>query len=85
MEYDIVAAVLVADFTIALTFKDGLTGWLICKASFFYGVFVRINTPEKFALFELQGGVLTWENGDLDLAPDALHTTISQYGKAVLA
>lgn len=75
------------NFKLAVVFVDGLQGEVEMSAlihSSHAGVFARLADVQQFQQVFVEYGAVAWP-GDLDLAPDALHTTISQYGKAVLA
>jgi hypothetical protein len=43
------------------------------------GVFAALRDPAIFAQARVEYGVVTWP-GELDLAPDAMHEAIKQYG-----
>ena len=43
------------------------------------GVFAALSDPSLFAQATLDLGAVTWP-GELDLAPDAMHTAIQEHG-----
>ncbi|MBI3772161.1 MAG: DUF2442 domain-containing protein [Gammaproteobacteria bacterium] len=47
------------------------------------GVFAALRDENLFAQARIEYGVVTWP-GELDLAPDAMHTEISQHGTWIL-
>jgi len=46
------------------------------------GVFAAFRDPKVFSQAYLQWGTLTWP-GELDLAPDAMYTSIKSTGRFV--
>ncbi len=44
------------------------------------GVFAALADPALFAQVRIEYGAVTWP-GDLDLAPDAMHTAIKTHGE----
>ncbi len=83
MYYDIQSFQFVDEREIFITFADGLSGLVEFKPNFFQGVFEPLADPDLLHAATLENGVLMWP-GELDIAPDALHKTITQYQKAVL-
>lgn len=66
-----------------VTFIDGLQGTVCFKPSFLTGVFESIKDESYFNKVYVDHGVVTWP-GELDLAPDAMHTEIKKHGSWVL-
>lgn len=69
-----------------VAFADGLTGTVDLSGmvqSPRAGVFAPLADPALFAQVRLNCGAVTWP-GELDLAPDAMHTAIQTYGEWVL-
>lgn len=69
-------------FRLRVAFADGLTGvvdisGLVHSPS--AGVFAALSDPSLFAQVTIDYGVVTWP-GELDLAPDAMHTAIQEHG-----
>ena len=71
---DLVDAEYIGDFKIKCTFKDGKQG--IVDMSQYYkkgGVFSRLADREYFKTFYIDNGVLSWDEGKIDIAPETLY------------
>lgn len=69
-----------------VAFVDGLTGMVDLSRMVHSpkaGVFAALADLAFFAQVRLDYGAVTWPGG-LDLAPDAMHTTIQAHGEWVL-
>ena len=69
--------------TLTVKFSDGLQGTVRFKPSHLTGVFESLKDEEYFNKVFVNHGVVTWP-GELDLAPDAMHTEIKKNGFWVL-
>ena len=69
--------------TLTVKFSDGLQGTVRFKPSHLTGVFESMKDEEYFNKVFVNHGVVTWP-GELDLAPDAMHTEIKKNGCWVL-
>jgi Protein of unknown function (DUF2442) len=67
------------DYRIRVFFKDGLSGLVEFRLSFFKGVFSHLVDPKAFAKVTVFDEVVTWP-GHLDLAPDAMYDGIKNNG-----
>ena len=70
-------------FRLRVAFADGLTGTVDLSRlvrSPKAGVFAALADPSLFAQVKLDYGAVTWP-GELDLAPDAMHTAIQQHSE----
>ena len=65
--------------TLSVKFSDGLQGTVCFKPSHLTGVFESLKNEEYFNKVFVDHGVVTWP-GELDLAPDAMHTEIKKNG-----
>jgi hypothetical protein len=63
------------NYRIKVYFKDGFSGLVEFKMSFFTGVFSHLVDPQAFAKVTVFDDVVTWP-GHLDLAPDAMYDSI---------
>ena len=66
-----------------VAFADGLAGVVDMSAlvhSPEAGVFAALRDPSLFAQAVLNYGAVSWP-GELDLAPDAMHAAIREYGE----
>ena len=69
--------------TLTVKFSDGFQGTVRFKPSHLTGVFESLKDEEYFNKVFVNHGVVTWP-GELDLAPDAMHTEIKKNGFWVL-
>ena len=73
-------------FRLRVRFNDGAEG-IVELADFINsdgaGVFAALHEEKVFREARLVLGAVTWP-GDLDLAPDAMHRAISEYGKWIV-
>lgn len=83
MYWDVTTVKAVNYLTLKVTFTDGLQGSVCIKPSFLTGVFESIKDESYFYKVYVEHGVVTWP-GELDLAPDAMHTEIKKHGSYVL-
>jgi hypothetical protein len=68
-------------FRLRVAFADGLTGTVDLSGlvhSPRAGVFATLADPFLFAQVTLEYGAVVWP-GELDLAPDAMHTAIQEH------
>lgn len=68
---------------LSVTFADGLTGVVDLSdlvKSPNAGVFSALADPALFAQVKIEYGAVTWP-GNLDLAPDAMHSAIQSCGE----
>jgi hypothetical protein len=69
------------DFRLRVAFADGLTGMVDMSRMVHSpkaGVFAALADPALFAQVRLDYGAVAWP-GELDLAPDAMHTAIQEH------
>lgn len=74
-------------YAVFVRFKDGSAGTVYMRGlieSDRAGVFAALREPAVFAQAQVVLGAVTWP-GEIDLAPDAMHDQISQYGHWVIA
>lgn len=75
-------------YKIAVTFADGTTGIADLSPRLLQGSlgdgFDTLCDPKVFASVYIKHGALTWP-GDIDLAPDAMHSRIRESGVSMLA
>jgi hypothetical protein len=68
-------------FRLQVAFADGLTG-MVDMSRLVHSpearVFAVLADPSLFAQIRLEYGAVTWP-GELDLAPDAMHTAIQEH------
>jgi hypothetical protein len=73
-------------FRLRVAFADGLSGTVDLSGlvhSPRAGVFAPLADPALFAQVGLEYGAVAWP-GELDLAPDAMHSAIKEHGEWVL-
>lgn len=86
MPWRVVEVRALADFSLYVRFVDGLEGEVDMAAlihSPTAGVFAQLSDSSRFAQVFVEHGAVTWP-GEIDLAPDAVHTEIKKHGKWVL-
>ncbi|MHB8302463.1 MAG: DUF2442 domain-containing protein [Acidobacteriaceae bacterium] len=70
-------------FRLQVAFADGLRG-VVDMSGLVHspkaGVFAALADPHIFAQVKLEHGAVTWP-GEVDLAPDAMHTAIQKHGE----
>ena len=74
----------VDDHAVRVWFNDGLEGTVRFLPGFFRGVFAHLTDPSQFQKVTVLNGAVTWP-GELDLAPDAMHSEIKANGEWVVA
>jgi hypothetical protein len=68
-------------FRLRVAFADGLTGFVDMSRMVHSpqaGVFAKLADPSLFAQATLDYGAVAWP-GELDLAPDAMHSAIQEH------
>jgi Protein of unknown function (DUF2442) len=83
MYWGITEVKVIGDHVLQVRFKDGLEGVVKFLPNFFRGVFAPLRDQKQFQQVLLVDGVVTWP-GELDLAPDAMHSEIKASGQWVL-
>ena len=84
MNWDVIEAKLVDSDTLHVRFRDGIAGDVVFRPGFFRGVFAPLRDTERLRQLTVVDGVVTWQEGSLDLAPDAMHQAIRERGVWVL-
>jgi hypothetical protein len=71
---DLLKVEYIEPFKIKCTFRDGKTG-LIDMSRYYEkgGVFSRLADLEYFKTFYIDNGVLSWGEGEIDIAPETLY------------
>lgn len=83
MYWDVVSVSPEKHLQLQVSFADGLQGTVEFKPSHLTGVFETLKDKSYFDKVYVDNGVVTWP-GELDLAPDAMHTEIKKNGRWVL-
>ena len=74
MYFNIIEAVYIEDYKIQLSFSNGKSGMIDLAEYIMEGdIFEGIRALEKFKNFTLEYGTLTWDNGEIDIAPETLY------------
>ena len=79
MYWDVTSVKPVQYLTLKVKFSDGLQGTVRFKPTHLTGVFESLKDETYFNKVFVDHGVVTWP-GELDLAPDAMHTEIKKNG-----
>jgi len=83
MYWDVAAVQPKEHLMLHVKFIDGLEGTVQFKSSHLTGVFEALKDEAYFKQVFIDHGVVTWP-GELDLAPDAMHTEIKKHGHWIL-
>jgi Protein of unknown function (DUF2442) len=83
MYWDVTSVKPIEYLTLKVTFIDGLEGTVHFKPSHLTGVFESLKDKSYFNKVYVSHGVVTWP-GELDLAPDAMHSEIKKNGSWIL-
>ena len=83
MYWDVTSVEPEQHLTLKVKFADGLQGTVRFKPTHLTGVFESLKDKAYFNKVFIDHGVVTWP-GELDLAPDAMHTEISKNGCWIL-
>ena len=67
------------DFIILVTFSTGETRQVDCTELFELPAFARLADKDAFATLEVRRGVLTWLDGEVDIAPEGLYARSYEY------
>jgi hypothetical protein len=74
MYFDIIEAEYLGEYRIKILFEDNASGIADLSGYINKGVvFKPFNEIRYFANFKIENGTLTWGNGELDIAPEALY------------
>ncbi len=74
MYFDIVKADYISDYKMNLYFEDGKKGLVDFKEYAKSGeVFSRFSDIGYFRKFYIEDGILTWGQGEVDIAPETLY------------
>jgi hypothetical protein len=80
---DVAEVTALEGFRLHVRFCDGLEGQVDMRAlvhSPDAGVFAQLADPVQFARVYVEYGAVTWP-GEIDLAPDGMHTQIKKHGE----
>ncbi len=74
-DYDIIKVIPIGGFILEFVFKNGHRGQI--NFSRYFGqnpVYDRLRTDkELFNSFKIESGILTWANGEIDIAPETIY------------
>jgi hypothetical protein len=84
LNWDVVEASVTGEYSLSVSFRDGVRGTVQFRPSFFRGVFASLREHSQFKEVQVVDGVVTWP-GELDLAPDAMYRAIKEHGELVLS
>ncbi len=74
MYFDIINAEHISDYKINLFFEDGKSGIVDFKEYVKSGeVFLIFSDMEYFRKFHIEDGILTWGQGEVDIASETLY------------
>ena len=74
MYFNVIDAVYIGEYRIDLKFKNGKTGIVNLAEYISNGeIFKPLRSLENFKKFSVDYGTLTWNNGEIDIAPETLY------------
>jgi hypothetical protein len=90
MYFNVIDAEYLGEYRIRMLFEDNASGIADLSSYINKGVvFKPFNEISYFANFKIENGTLTWGNGELDIAPEALYTAATgkpiKYSRSKLA
>lgn len=83
MYWDVKSVEPMQHLILKVAFEDGLEGVVKFRPSHLTGVFEALKDKEYFNQAFISYGAVTWP-GELDIAPDAMHTEIQKNGEWIL-
>ena len=83
MYWNVTSVVPQPHLMLRVKFEDGLEGTVRFKPSHLTGVFEVLKDEDYFNKAYISHAAVTWP-GELDIAPDAMHTEIKKNGQWVL-
>ena len=75
----VASARVVDDLCMLVTFNTGETRLLNATELLSFDAFAPLANRELFSRFSIDHGVLTWANGDIDIAPEGLYRRTYEY------
>lgn len=75
----VVSAKVVDDLCMLVTFSTGETRLFDASEVLGYEVFAPLANKELFESFSIEHGALTWNDGDIDIAPEGLYRRTYEY------
>jgi hypothetical protein len=90
MYFDVKEAEYLGEYRIKMLFEDNSSGIADLSGYVSKGaIFKPFADISYFTNFRLENGTLTWGNGELDIAPEALYTAATgkpiKYSRSILA
>ncbi len=82
LPWQVMSVRVLPDLRLAVRFRDGLEGEVRMRALVLgpqAGVFAALRDPSIFATAHVEHNAVRWD-GELDLAPDAMHAEIKKRG-----
>ncbi len=70
------------DWILLVTFSTGETRLFDASQLFDVPVFARLENPDVLSSFSIDHGVITWLDGDIDIAPEAVYARSLRYEDA---
>lgn len=75
----IASARYVGNLCMLVTFSTGETRLLDATELLGFEAFAPLENAEVFSAFSIEHGVLTWSNGEIDIAPEGLYSRTYEY------
>ncbi len=78
MYFNIIKAEYINDYKINLFFEDGKNGIIDLKEYVSKGdIFSKFTDMDYFKKFYIENGILTWGQGEVDIAPETLYLKVT--------
>lgn len=81
----VTSARVVDDLCMLVTFSTGETRLLDATDLLAFEAFAPLEDRCVFEAFAIEHGVLTWLDGDIDIAPEGLYKRTYEYGPQIMA
>lgn len=81
-DMSVVSARVVYDRCMLVTFSTGETRLFDITPLLGLPAFSRLSSPEVFSAFALDHGIITWCDGEVDIAPEAVYKYSYEYRKS---
>ena len=80
-DFSVASARVTGDHIMLVTFSTGETRLFDASGLLSIPVYRPLQSQDAFCSFHIDHGILTWENGAIDIAPEELYRRSFQYEK----
>ena len=82
-DYRVVKVDVIDEFTLHVTHRDGVQGYVKFELSAFRGIFESLLDPALFRQARVEYGAVVWSD-EIDISPDNMHRHLFAFGEWVL-